>query len=57
MKQLRLWSTEQSHEVRLRWERLPEKTREEVVAQFVRLVVESVVATSRWAREQEEEKR
>jgi hypothetical protein len=57
MKQLRFWSREEGREEKLRWERLPEKSRHEIVAQFVRLIAESVIGTSRWAQNQEKEKR
>jgi hypothetical protein len=55
MKQLTMWAAERSRAASARWTRLPEKARAEVVAQFVRLVVESSIAGRRRAHARREE--
>ena len=57
MKQLKLWAAERSRQVSARWARFPEKARTEVVAQFVRLVVESAIARSHRGKAPREEQR
>jgi hypothetical protein len=57
MKQLKLWAAERSRQVSARWAQFPEKARAEVVARFVRLVVEAVIARSHRGRAPREEQR
>lgn len=59
MKQLRIWPDEsaRAREEATRWRRLPAKSREEVVVQFVRLIAESVIGANRRAEMQKEKRR
>jgi hypothetical protein len=57
MKQLRLWSAEEVREEKPQWDRLPGRSREQVVVQLVRLVVEAMVSTASRAAQGRKEKR